>query len=97
MVAFTAADWLVARTGWQLGPLIVAVCLAWGVASCLVLVLRRWQGGERMSATWDVLGFGAVAVDDLVYLDGYPAPDSKMPVVERSSVRVAGWPARRWS
>jgi sugar/nucleoside kinase (ribokinase family) len=35
-----------------------------------------------MSATWDVLGFGAVAVDDLVYLDGYPAPDSKMPVVE---------------
>jgi sulfofructose kinase len=29
---------------------------------------------------WDVLGFGAVAVDDLVYLDGYPLPDSKTPV-----------------
>lgn len=35
-----------------------------------------------MNVMWDVLGFGAVAVDDLVYLDGYPAPDSKMPVVE---------------
>jgi ribokinase len=31
-----------------------------------------------MIATWDVLGFGAVAVDDLIYLDGYPAPDSKV-------------------
>jgi sugar/nucleoside kinase (ribokinase family) len=31
-----------------------------------------------MSATWDVLGFGAVAVDDLIYLDGYPSPDSKV-------------------
>jgi sulfofructose kinase len=29
---------------------------------------------------WDVLGFGAVAVDDLVYVEKYPAPDSKLPV-----------------
>jgi len=35
-----------------------------------------------MSAAWDVLGFGAVAVDDLLYLDGFPAADSKMPVQE---------------
>jgi len=31
---------------------------------------------------WDVLGFGAVAVDDLVYLDTYPAVDSKAPIRE---------------
>jgi len=29
---------------------------------------------------WDVLGFGAVAVDDLVYLDRFPHPDEKMPM-----------------
>lgn len=33
-----------------------------------------------MSPGWDVLGFGAVAVDDLLYVDRYPAPDSKVPV-----------------
>jgi sugar/nucleoside kinase (ribokinase family) len=33
-----------------------------------------------MSPRWDVLGFGSVAVDDLVYVDHYPAPDSKLPV-----------------
>lgn len=31
----------------------------------------------------DVLGFGAVAVDDLVYLDEFPRPDSKVRVVRR--------------
>jgi sulfofructose kinase len=30
-----------------------------------------------MPGKWDVLGLGAVAVDDLVYVDHYPAPDSK--------------------
>ena len=30
--------------------------------------------------TWDLLGFGAVAVDDLLLVDSYPPPDSKMPV-----------------
>lgn len=35
-----------------------------------------------MDTRWDVLGFGAVAVDDLLYLDGYPVPDSKMRVIE---------------
>jgi len=35
-----------------------------------------------MSARWDVLGFGAVTVDDLLYVEHYPAPDSKAPVVE---------------
>jgi sulfofructose kinase len=33
-----------------------------------------------MSPRWDVLGLGAVAVDDLVYVDEYPALDSKAPV-----------------
>ena len=35
-------------------------------------------------ARWDVLGFGAVAVDDLVYVDGYPAPDTKMQVAKEA-------------
>ena len=35
-----------------------------------------------MMPRWDVLGIGAVAVDDLLYLDGYPAPDSMMRVCE---------------
>ncbi|MCD6289104.1 MAG: hypothetical protein J7M34_01280 [Anaerolineae bacterium] len=29
---------------------------------------------------WDVLGFGAVAVDDLIYVDHHPLPDSKTTV-----------------
>jgi sulfofructose kinase len=32
---------------------------------------------------WDILGFGAVAVDDLLLVDSYPPPDSKMPVREK--------------
>ncbi len=35
-----------------------------------------------MSVRWDVLAFGAVAVDDLLYVDRYPPPNSKMPVRE---------------
>ena len=30
---------------------------------------------------WDVLGLGAVAVDDLIYVDRYPPPDTKVPVL----------------
>ena len=33
-----------------------------------------------MTKLWDVLGFGAVAVDDLLYLDDYPLPDTKVPI-----------------
>jgi sulfofructose kinase len=33
--------------------------------------------GVSMSM-WDVLGFGVVAVDDLLYVDGYPPPDTKI-------------------
>ena len=29
---------------------------------------------------WDVLGFGVVTVDDLIYVDHHPEPGSKMPV-----------------
>ena len=32
---------------------------------------------------FDVLGFGAVAVDDLLFLDGFPLPDSKVRIVKR--------------
>ena len=32
---------------------------------------------------WDVLGLGAIAVDDLIYLDGFPLPDSKVRVRAR--------------
>jgi sulfofructose kinase len=37
---------------------------------------------------YDVLGLGAVAVDDLLYVDEYPLPDSKTPV--RSWQRAGG-------
>jgi sulfofructose kinase len=30
---------------------------------------------------WDVLGFGAIAVDDLIYVDRYPQLDEKVPIV----------------
>jgi sulfofructose kinase len=35
-----------------------------------------------MKKCWDVLGLGAVAVDDLVYVDHYPAVDTKEPIRE---------------
>jgi sulfofructose kinase len=35
-----------------------------------------------MSTRWEVLGFGAVAIDDLLYVDHYPLPDSKTTVKE---------------
>ena len=45
---------------------------------------------------WDVLGFGAVAVDDLVYLDRYPQADEKMPMRGRPATAAASR-ARHWS
>ncbi len=36
-----------------------------------------------MTPRWDVLGLGAVAVDDLVYVDDYPEPDTKSRILER--------------
>ncbi len=33
--------------------------------------------------TFDILGFGAVAVDDLLYVDEFPRPDQKMHVLKR--------------
>ncbi len=41
-----------------------------------------------MTVRWDVLGLGAVAVDDLYYLDHHPAPDSKVAV--RAHQRAGG-------
>ena len=35
-----------------------------------------------MSPEWDVLGFGAVTVDDLIYVDHYPMPDTKVAVLD---------------
>ncbi len=35
-----------------------------------------------MSARWDVMGYGAVTVDDLIYVDQYPLPDMKVKVLE---------------
>ena len=32
---------------------------------------------------WDIIGFGAVAVDDLVYVPKYPDPDTKIEVTNR--------------
>ena len=36
-----------------------------------------------MSARWDILGLGVVAVDDLVYVAHYPPPDSKLPILAK--------------
>ncbi len=36
-----------------------------------------------MAVLWDVLGFGAVTVDDLIYVDQYPLPDMKVAVVDK--------------
>jgi len=36
--------------------------------------------GALVSKRWDVLGFGAVTVDDLIYVDQYPQPETKLPV-----------------
>jgi sulfofructose kinase len=36
-----------------------------------------------MDTCWDVLGLGIAAVDDLLYLDAYPQPDTKVPVCAR--------------
>ena len=36
-----------------------------------------------MDKQWDVLGFGAVTVDDLVYVDRYPYPDMKVTVIDK--------------
>ena len=45
---------------------------------------------------WDILGFGAVAVDDLLLVDCHPPPDSKMPVREVQR-RAADSQAQPWS
>jgi len=37
-----------------------------------------------MTQRWDVLGIGAVAVDDLIYLDGFPTPEAKMYISEET-------------
>jgi sugar/nucleoside kinase (ribokinase family) len=36
-----------------------------------------------MNRQWDVLGLGCVAVDDLLYVEAFPAPDSKVRVNRR--------------
>ena len=36
-----------------------------------------------MNPQWDVLGFGAVTVDDLIYVDHYPMPDTKVAVLDQ--------------
>lgn len=35
------------------------------------------------SPKWDVLGFGAVTVDDLIYVERYPLPDTKVAVYDK--------------
>jgi sulfofructose kinase len=37
---------------------------------------------------WDILGIGAAAVDDLLYIDRFPEPDTKIPI--RSEQRQGG-------
>lgn len=35
------------------------------------------------NTSWDILGIGAVAVDDILYMAHYPRPDSKQPVLAK--------------
>ena len=52
----------------------------------------------------DILGLGGVAVDDLVFVDGFPPPDAKTVVTRReracggltATALVAGSSSRRW-
>ncbi len=45
-----------------------------------------------MDKRWDVLGFGAVSVDDFIFVENYPVQDSKEPVLaeERHGGGLAG-------
>ncbi len=43
----------------------------------------REKGKRRMPERIDVLGFGAVAVDDLLFLEEFPKPDGKYRVIRR--------------
>ena len=36
-----------------------------------------------MDRKWDVLGFGAIAVDELLYVDHYPQIDEKIPIIKK--------------
>ena len=36
-----------------------------------------------MDKQWDVLGFGAVTVDDLIYVERFPMPDTKVAVLDK--------------
>jgi len=36
-----------------------------------------------MNPTFDILGLGCVAIDDLVYVDAYPPADTKVQVRRR--------------
>jgi sulfofructose kinase len=36
-----------------------------------------------MTKLWDVLGFGAIAVDDIFYVDHYPQIDEKVPIIRK--------------
>ena len=64
--------------------------------------LWRWPKNWLRNKTklkntrWDILAFGVVAVDDLVYVDQYPLPDSKMPVLKmiRQGGGLAGTESR---
>lgn len=33
-----------------------------------------------MSPRWDILGLGVVTVDDPLYVDHYPQPNTKLPI-----------------
>src|SRR5690348_17831501 len=39
--------------------------------------------GRAAMSSYDVLGLGCVAVDDLLYVDSYPPPDAKVQVRRR--------------
>jgi ribokinase len=54
------------------------------------LSLRGKRGDRPARARWDILGLGAAAVDDLIYVDRYPEPDTKTQI--RDACRQGGGP-----
>ena len=41
------------------------------------------MAGEPVTAEFDVLGLGIVTIDDLMFVDAYPAPDEKVRIKRR--------------
>src|SRR5206468_4095602 len=56
------------------------------IAPVAIILSSRHRAGPgvfQLGKRIDILGLGAVAVDDFIYLEAYPAPDAKARVLRR--------------